>query len=476
MVGPPEMPDGRLEVPSPPNPDRGEGAAGVLANAIPMLGSLGSIVLVATMANPGNGRRQLLVAALFALATVGFVLVQLDRQRQQRVGHMAGPRADYLHRLDRVRRDIREVAAQQRRALTWLHPDVEALPAVVDHGVRVWERTPGDPHFLKVRCGLGSQRLAVELVDPADSDDRGDLATAALRRRLLEVHRQQGDLPTLVDLPATRHVHLAGPGDHGRSLARALLVSAATFHAPEHLRIALLASPDRLGAWEWVKWLPHCRSPDHTAECGPRVMVATTWDDVEPLLPAPVPSGEVPHVVLVCDGVGTPAHSVGGRTAVEVSDAVRSSALSLDGEPIRCRADRCSTVVAEAVARRLLSHASALRAGGPGGRGAMGLESGDGPGLIDLLGPGDLGDLAASQAWTGRSAADRLRIPLGVDDSGSRVELDLKEASLHGMGPHGLVIGATGSGKSELLRTLVLALALTHSPEHLNFVLVDFKG
>ena len=44
------------------------------------------------------------------------------------------------------------------------------------------------------------------------------------------------------------------------------------------------------------------------------------------------------------------------------------------------------------------------------------------------------------------------------------------------MGPHGLVIGATGSGKSELLRTLVLGLAVTHSPEQLNLVLVDFKG
>lgn len=56
------------------------------------------------------------------------------------------------------------------------------------------------------------------------------------------------------------------------------------------------------------------------------------------------------------------------------------------------------------------------------------------------------------------------------------MELDLKESAQDGMGPHGLLIGATGSGKSELLRTLVLALAATHSSESLNFVLVDFKG
>ena len=71
---------------------------------------------------------------------------------------------------------------------------------------------------------------------------------------------------------------------------------------------------------------------------------------------------------------------------------------------------------------------------------------------------------------------DRLRVPIGVDADGATVHLDLKEAAQQGMGPHGLVIGATGSGKSELLRTLVLGLAMTHSPELLNLVLVDFKG
>ena len=63
-----------------------------------------------------------------------------------------------------------------------------------------------------------------------------------------------------------------------------------------------------------------------------------------------------------------------------------------------------------------------------------------------------------------------------MSTDGRPIELDLKESAQEGMGPHGLLVGATGSGKSELLRTLVLALAVTHSSEILNFVLVDFKG
>jgi S-DNA-T family DNA segregation ATPase FtsK/SpoIIIE len=67
-------------------------------------------------------------------------------------------------------------------------------------------------------------------------------------------------------------------------------------------------------------------------------------------------------------------------------------------------------------------------------------------------------------------------VPIGVDSNGQPVLLDLKESAHGGMGPHGICVGATGSGKSELLRTLVTALSLTHAPEDLTMVLVDYKG
>jgi DNA segregation ATPase FtsK/SpoIIIE, S-DNA-T family len=87
------------------------------------------------------------------------------------------------------------------------------------------------------------------------------------------------------------------------------------------------------------------------------------------------------------------------------------------------------------------------------------------------------GNLAAPDGKPVRPNADSLlAAPIGVAADGATVVLDLKESAAGGMGPHGILVGATGSGKSELLRTLTVSLAGSHDPELLSFVLVDFKG
>src|SRR5918998_303266 len=98
------------------------------------------------------------------------------------------------------------------------------------------------------------------------------------------------------------------------------------------------------------------------------------------------------------------------------------------------------------------------------------------PGLLELLGlPADPRAFDVAQAWRPRPIRDRLRVPIGVDELGQPVELDIKEAAQGGMGPHGLCVGATGSGKSEFLRTFVLGLMATHSSAMLNSELLAQK-
>jgi len=94
--------------------------------------------------------------------------------------------------------------------------------------------------------------------------------------------------------------------------------------------------------------------------------------------------------------------------------------------------------------------------------------------LLDLMGIPEASKVDAAQAWLPRSRQALLNVPIGIRADGEPLFIDFKEAADKGMGPHGLIIGATGSGKSELLRTLVISLATTHDPQTLNFVLIDF--
>ncbi len=512
----PEMPSGQLMLQPPPQIQPSEGAAGVAMNAIPMLGSLGSIVLVATISRGSGGAssgRSFLAAGMFLLATIGFIVVQIDRQRKQRAQQVTGSRTEYLRYLSTVRQVAREAAGQQRRALTWHHPDPGALPALAEERTRVWEHHATDPRFLQVRYGLCAQPLALELVPPESAPiDDVDPAAASALHRLLVVHRTQPDLPASIDLRAFDRIEVCGEEEQARALARAIICSATAFQSPDHLVLAVLSSDEHLAHWDWVKWLPHALSQEQTDAVGPMRMVTPSLSDLAALLPPDLSDrprfgaderAATPHILLVTDGVElppgnhvVPPDGLHGVTLLdlptrwmELDDASRLrlqllggpdadglvpvEALRLREDPVRARADQCDTATAEAYARRLTPMHSVAVAGPADG--APGEITGPSD-FMDLLGLGDVRAFEPSAAWRPRPAHDRLRVPIGLGESGGLVHLDIKESAQQGMGPHGLVIGATGSGKSEFLRTLVLGLALTHSPEQLNMVLVDFKG
>jgi len=505
------MPSGQIVLQAPPEIDQSEGAAGVLMNAIPMLGSLGSIVLVATMGS-STGGRSYIAAGMFLFATLGFIIVQLDRQRKQKNQQVTGSRTEYLRYLGNVRQVAREAADQQRRALNWHHPDPHALPSLAEERSRVWEHASSDANFLHVRYGVCSQPLALELVPPESAPiDQVDPAAASALHRLLVVHRLQPKLPASIDLRAFDRIELCGQEDPARALARSMVCSAAAFHAPDHLAIAVLTSERNLMHWDWVKWLPHAHSAQQSDAVGPMRMVTTSLAEIAALLPPDLSDRPrfgaderppTPHILLVTDGAQLPPGNhvippdgLHGVTVLdlptrwdELDDATRLRlqletgpledgkhpvhAVRVREEPVRALADQCDLATAEAFARRL-APLHTVNAGPT--ETASGEITGPSD-FMDLLGLGDVHTFEPGAAWRPRPARDRLRVPIGLGEGGAMIHLDIKESAQQGMGPHGLVIGATGSGKSEFLRTLVLGLAMTHSPEQLNMVLVDFKG
>ena len=509
----PEMPGGQIVLQPPPEIQENEGASGVLMNAIPMLGSLGSIVLVATMGGGGNRTRSFLAAGMFLFATLGFIIVQIDRQRKQRAQQVTGSRTEYLRYLAHIRQVARKAADQQRRALNWHHPEPSALPSLAEERTRLWEHGPGDDNFLHVRYGLCAQPLSLELIPPESAPvDQVDPAAASALHRLLVVHRLQPNLPASIDLRAFDRIELCGPEEDARSAARAMLCSATAFHNPDQLVVAVLSSEANLTHWDWIKWLPHAQSTREADAVGPRRLVATSIDDLGTLLPPDLSERPrfgaderppTPHILLVIDGGHlppgnhvVPPDGLHGVTLLdlpsrwdELEDSTRLRLQFAGGrpeldklpvlgirvreEPVKALVDQCDLATAEAFARRIapLKTISADAASGS----AVDITSAN-PDHMELLGLGDIHSFDPTSSWRPRPARDRLRVPIGIGDAGGLIHLDIKESAQQGMGPHGLCIGATGSGKSEFLRTLVLGLTMTHSPDQLNLVLVDFKG
>ncbi|CAN5289243.1 hypothetical protein BH09ACT12_BH09ACT12_05250 [soil metagenome] len=427
----PEMPTGQIVLQPPPQLQPNEGAAGVAMNAIPMLGSLGSIVLVATLSSSGgnSAARGFLTAGMFLFATLGFIFVQIDRQRKQRAQQVTGSRTEYLRYLASVRTTAREAADQQRRALTWDHPDPDSLPSLAEERSRVWEHHATDPQFLHVRYGLCAQPLALELVPPDSAPiDDVDPASASALHRLLVVHRTQPDLPASVNLRAFDRVEVCGEEEQARALARSIICSAAAFQSPEHLIVAVLSTEEHIAHWDWVKWLPHALSREVTDAVGPMRMVATSLVDLAALLPPDLSERPrfgaddreaSPHILLVTDGFELPPgnhvvppdglHGVTvldlptrwmeledasrlrlqlepGFTATGPGAKVPVQAVRLREEPIRAKADQCDVATAEAFARRLTPlHSVAVSGPTEGAPGEIA-----GPtDFMDLLGLGD---------------------------------------------------------------------------------------
>lgn len=508
-LAPPRVPTGRVPVQAPPELAPGDGVSNLLSSLLPMLGSIGAIVMV-TISN--QGPTGFITGGMFLLSSLGFVAVNGWRQRSQRQSQILSSRREYLAYLGELRTTVRTAAKQQRRAATWINPAPSALPYLAEDRTRVWERPADDPDFLSVRVGVTDQPLCITLEAPELPPlAQLDPVSASAAHRFMLTHEIQKDLPLAVSLRDYAKVEVAGDEGEVRGLVRAMLVHAATMHDPDSLQIVIAADTAALPHWEWVKWLPHSHS--HVVEdgLGAARMIGSDLAALEDMLPpelrerprfAPGQPARTPHVIVVTDGVRVSSDDpiiaddgVLGVTRIDLparwgemdnvttlrinfTSAVgagrpgAAELLTLTSQAVPVTVDAMSIAEAEATARRLLPlySAAAIAAAGTASNATKQLD------LVDLLGLPDVRDIDFSTAWRGRLERDRLRVPIGQTTDGAPIVLDLKESAQQGMGPHGLIIGATGSGKSEVLRTLVLALAMTHSPEQLNFVLVDYKG
>lgn len=504
--GPLPEPDGPL-LPAPPAAPDLSSQQSVAQPLMMTAGMLGGLIFFVINPNP----LFIVAGILFAGASVASGLTMGLGQRRRAGRSRERERERYLDRLDELLAPVPDRQQAESELCAAVHPAPEFLTGMVA-GPRLFERRRSDSDFLRLRIGEGTVSSSAAPRPPVSIPQPADQVCGTVLDEALARYRELPG-PVSVSLDSSRVLHLDGCDDRIAALARAMVLQLVSWHQPRDVRLLVACAPEHAAQWRWVRWLPH--------QLGDRrgAAVLTSAEELTRLLTPQVllrdrarevgaPAEAEPHLVVVADGILPDPDSavallaqpgITGLTLIAVArdeaaprprwsdlrlaldsaglpeltagtDPTPAGRPSADGVRLE-RPDLAGAGLCESVARTI--------AGSCARSDAAGQDRADDGDLAKLLGLPDLtaaGPADRERLWQPRPPADILRTPIGRSAEGAPVWLDLKESAAGGIGPHGLVVGATGSGKSELLRTLVTGLALQHAPEQLSFVLADFKG
>ncbi|KAA1374681.1 FtsK/SpoIIIE domain-containing protein [Aeromicrobium fastidiosum] len=498
-----------IDAPEPPGPVR-PSRFPIIAMAGPLLVA-GAMFFVTKLAKQNVSPVMFVMLALSPLLMVGAFV---DQRRQAR-SEAKEADAQFADSVAGMRAELERLGEEERLSRYAEAPSaVDSLTATEELGRLLWSRRVDRPGFLDVRLGIGrvTSRTTIKLPHSRRSK-------AADWERLVELQRDFSTIdavPVVASLTDAGGLGIAGPVDVMSDVARGLVAQIACLHSPSEVAIAAVGSTLTVSGWDWLKWLPHVGSPHSPLKDLSLADSATTAAKLVAQLeelcaeraeglsaggaaPAPLPrivlivmddapidrsrlvslaetGPQVGVHVLWCAGSVSQVPAA-CRSFVELDEAGRAESgqvhLSEIVDPIRC--ESLALDVAGHLARRLAPVVDA---------GARVEDDSDLPRTVSFLASmgTDLGrsPQSVTERWTANDptlvggavpkGGYSLRAVVG-QSAGDAFALDLRTH-----GPHALVGGTTGSGKSEFLQSWVLALAASQSPQRVTFLFVDYKG
>ncbi|MDQ1505540.1 MAG: segregation ATPase FtsK/SpoIIIE, family [Actinomycetota bacterium] len=410
-------------------------------------------------------------------------------------------KAEAEQTLEQFRRSLVNARRAEIARLRERLPDPsEVVRRATAPSTHLWERRRNHDDFLQLRLGTATVDWTPPLDAPGSfgaTEPPPDVATAL---------SQLGKLPLAplgLDLTPGNSLGVVGDRAVLRAVLRSLVCQAAVHHGPADLRIAILTEPARVADWDWAKWLPHTASLD---EASGRRMLASSPGEIEGVLnelsaAAPAagsgfgttgpPAGPVTLVVIDADGLtegrnsharellggtGAPVAGIVVAGSVDRLPAVCTRIAEINGADgaIRYREPATRLEIPDVLAAGLtepLARACARALAGfeDPEVAVRGADLPDRASLLTLLGIEPTPEAVLGR-WRQAGKVPGISGPIGVAETGP-LTIDLVSD-----GPHSLIAGTTGAGKSELLRSMVASWAASVDPEHLNFVLIDYKG
>lgn len=495
-----EFPQGEIQLPPPPEqPELRD--PHWLVSVIPVMG-IGVMALfyllraTSDSANSALFAVPLLLLALFTIA--GTLIAQRWRRRdyeQQNNENML----QYIRLLQSKRARLQAAADAQQAILEQHFPPPDfVLNAALSPEHQIWEKHTSDPDFTLFRVGVGRVPLSVKIITP-DPDLHSDGALPAMQ--IASDYRFLQDVPVVVSLREHAPLGVVGRRDAVLASVRSFLCNLIWMHPPSNLQIVLLAPHIQPDDWDWLRWLPHTGdgvwlafdtnslrrvlsqlsqqldSGQHQEERTASQHVLVIFDNMT------LESSEAIYRSLLDDEASygtstmTIASSYDGlpaecRTIIEVHEDGTLDCLGVRDNPIKvhgAKADTRSRYDAQTFARAF--SAQTVQKSESTDRIPRHIN------FLELYGVENVEQLQrfVHKRWQRDVNDGVLPFPVPIGRESLAVDTMIHLTEEH-HGPHGVLAGTTGSGKSELLQTLIMALAMEHHPQWLNFLLIDFKG
>ena len=446
----------------------------------------------------------LIMAFSMLLGTVLWPVLTKQYEKRTRIRNERKRQQKYLAYLDGIRDDIRRKSKLQSDILhSNLVPFDECASRITEKKVNLWERVIGQSDFLRLRVGIGTLPLQAEMRYQEKKFTMTDDVIQDAMLALGEEPKMLENVPISVSLLNEKFVGIVGESGAGMSMLKSLILQMVSLHSYDELKLMLITDEFDDKKWGFVKWIPHFWNDDKTIR-----FLATNADEVKELssyLEKEVLARKdterqeysemAPYYVLIftdkalrdkCEAFrkllgyknncgfsllmyGEKLHNLPKETEIVIMlDETESKIFDKDdttGQQLLFRQDYFNEAIMAGVAEDIANIELDMD------KSKFSL-----PNMItflEMFQVGKIEHLNSLTRWKENNPTITLQTPIGVGTTGDIFQLDLHE-KYHG--PHGLVAGMTGSGKSEFIITYILSLAVNYHPNEVAFILIDYKG
>lgn len=490
-----------LEVQAPPTA-HGKPEINWLTVFLPPIVMIG--VYVASIVLTDGSLFNLLFVVPMSLLTVLTTILSYFAQRKKHSADSKQKKESYEEYIEQVFSEVQDCYAQQLSTKNNANPETAYCRDIVASRMRrLWERSVNDPDFLDVRLGCGTLALDVELIFPKTSVGEMESPQLTQLRARLDSLALVKDIAITLPLKEARSIGVVGNRQVAVRAMQNAVVQLTTHHSYVDLNMVIVSGERDYEHWSWARWLPHCWLGEHQICCvsATKKEAAELLNEYEEVLKKRITAvnsdAHRTHLLLPClVFIITEPDFVENREFLHLAMSAPFGAglcMFLMFDSFHQLPRECDWFIelnnsgGNLYSRSCSEQKTFFSLDSFGGcepfaramapiRDRAAAKNGKLPDSVTFFqgyGIQKAEELNIISNWKDSCSYQSLAVPIGTRMNGRPFLFDISEKA---HGPHGLVAGTTGSGKSEILQTWILSMCVWFPPQDVSFVLIDFKG